>query len=254
MLPGIPRLAVEGWAIGGEGMTNGSYPARLGIEAPLEVKNWRPLVHWLLAIPHYLVLYALRILRQVLTIIAFFTVLFTKKIPESIFNMIVMTRRYGWRVTSYVLFMRESYPPFSFTATQQDDGIDPAWLSIDYPQELNRWLVLVKWWLLAIPHYIVLLFLGIGAAVVALISVFAVLFTGKYPEGMRSFLIGVSRWQLRVYSYAGLLRDEYPPFSLEDGSPAATPAATMGGAPPAPARAEGEPPAVPPPPPPPPTG
>jgi hypothetical protein len=231
-------------------MSNGSYPARLAIETPLEVKNWRPLVHWFLAIPHYLVIYALRVLRQVLTIIAFFTVLFTKKIPEPIFNMIVMTRRYGWRVTSYVLFMRESYPPFSFTSSAQDDGIDPARLSIDYPVELNRWLVLVKWWLLAIPHYIVLLFLSIGAVIVAVIALFAVLFTGKYPVGLRSFLIGVSRWQLRVYSYAGLLRDEYPPFSLENGSPTATTAATTSGPPPAPSPPEGDRPIVPPPPPP----
>jgi roadblock/LC7 domain-containing protein len=232
-------------------MPIGSYPARLGIEAPLEVKNWRPLVNWFLAIPHYLVIYALRILRGVLTIIAFFTILFTKKVPESIFNMIVMTRRYGWRVTTYVLWMRESYPPFSFTTSAQDDGIDPAWLSIDYPQELNRWLVLVKWWLLAIPHYIVLMFLSIGAFVVAVIAFFAVLFTGKYPEGLRSFLLGFSRWSLRVYAYAGLLRDEYPPFSLENGSPSATPAATAG-APPSqapPPPPEGDRPPVPPPPP-----
>jgi hypothetical protein len=225
----MPAPAVEGLTQEVRGMANGSYPARLGIEAPLEVKNWRPLVNWFLAIPHYLVLYALRILRGVLTIIIFFTVLFTKRIPESLFNMVVMTRRYGWRVTTYVLWMRESYPPFSFTASPEDDGIDPAWLSVEYPQELNRWLVLVKWWLLAIPHYIVLIFMGIGAFFVAIVAFFAVLFTGKYPEGLRSFLLGYSRWSFRVYAYAGLLRDEYPPFSLENGSPSAMSSASAGG-------------------------
>jgi Domain of unknown function (DUF4389) len=229
------------------GLANGSYPARLGIESPLEIRNWRPLVNWFLAIPHYLILYALRILRQVLTIVAFFTVLFTKRIPESIFNMIVMTRRYGWRVTTYVAFMRESYPPFSFTATAEDDGIDPAWLSVEYPRELNRWLVLVKWWLLAIPHYIVLVFLFVAAVFVWLISFFAVLFTGRYPAGLRSFLIGVSRWSWRVSAYSGLLRDEYPPFSLEDGSPGRPPSA--GASPQAPPP-DGDHPIVPPPPPP----
>jgi hypothetical protein len=231
-------------------MANVSYPARLGIEAPLEVKNWRPLVHWFLAIPHYLVLYALRILRGVLTIIIFFTILFTKRIPESLFNMIVMTRRYSWRVTTYVLWMRESYPPFSFTASPEDDGIDPAALSIEYPQELNRWLVLVKWWLLAIPHYIVLIFVGIGALFVAIVAFFAVLFTGKYPAGLRSFLVGYSRWTLRVYAYAGLLRDEYPPFSLEDGAPVVAPGGTSGSpSPQLPPPPADEPPVVPPPPP-----
>jgi hypothetical protein len=229
-------------------MTDGSYPARLGIEAPLEVKNWRPLVHWVLAIPHIIILYGLRVLRQVLTIVAFFTVLFTRQIPRSIFDMIVMTRRYGWRVSSYILWMRESYPPFSFTPSAEDDGMDPAWLSVEYPQELNRWLVLVKWWLLAIPHYIVLAVLFLAAIVVAIIAFFAVLFTGKYPAGLRSFLIGVSRWSWRVSAYAGLLRDEYPPFSLENGSPSRSPAQPIG-IPPQPAPSD-QPPAVPPPPPP----
>jgi hypothetical protein len=145
-------------------------------------------------------------------------VLFTKKIPDSIFNLIVMTRRYTWRTATYALWMRESYPPFDFTMTAQDDGLDPAWLSVDYPAELNRWAPLYKWFL-AIPHYIVLLFLALGAVFVLIVSFFAVLFTGKWPEGLRGYIIGVQRWSIRVSSYAGLLRDEYPPFSLEDGSP-----------------------------------
>jgi len=229
-----------------KGMANGSYPARLGIEAPLEVKNWRPLVHWLLAIPHYLILYALSILRRVLLLIAFFTVLFTKKIPQQMFDLIVMTRRYGWRVGTYAVWMRESYPPFSFGSTALDDGMDPAWLSTDYPQELNRWGPLFKW-LLAIPHYIVLLFLRIAVFFVVLVSFFAVLFTGKWPKGMRSFVVGVSRWSLRVVTYAAFLTDEYPPFSLEDGSPGREPAVSTGGPPPQALVGE---PIVPPPPPP----
>ena len=200
-------------------MSNGSYPVRVDLRAPNTVANWRPLVHWLLVIPHLLVVYGLRILRTALTIIAFFTVLFTKQIPDSIFDMIVMTRRYSWRAATYALFMRENYPPFSFTTMAQDDGIDPASLSVDYPRELNRWLPLVKWFL-AIPHYVVLIFLGLAAAIVIFpISFFVVLFTGKYPEGLRSFVVGVQRWSLRVGAYVLFLRDEYPPFSLGDGEP-----------------------------------
>jgi hypothetical protein len=233
-------------------MTNGSYPVRLELQAPLKVKNWRPLVNWILAIPHLLVLYALRALRFALSVIALFAVLFTKRIPESIFNMIVMTRRYAWRVTSYALWMREPYPPFDFTASAQDDGTDPASLSIDYPSELNRWLPLVKW-LLAIPHYIVLFFLAIGVVAVLILSFFIVLFTGKWPESFRSFVIGTERWSVRVGAYVLFLRDEYPPFSFADGGSAAP----AGGAdrsvpgqvpPPPPGTAQG--PAVPPPPPP----
>jgi roadblock/LC7 domain-containing protein len=190
------------------------YPARLNLEGPLEIKNWRPLVNWFLAIPQFLVAGVLRIVRQVLQFVAFFTVLFTKKIPRGVFDMIVMTIRYGWRVDTYALWMRETYPPFEFTPASDDPGGDPASVSVDYPEELNRWLPLVKW-LLAIPHYFVLLFLYLGAIFVGVGAFLAVLFAGRYPEGMRSYLIGVNRWKLRVLAYAGFLRDEYPPFSLE---------------------------------------
>jgi len=192
----------------------GGYPARLHFDGPVEIENWRPLVHWLLAIPHFVVSWALKIVQQVLQLVAFFTVLFTKKVPRELFDIIVMTMRYRWRVDTYVLWMRTSYPRFDLTPSSGDPGDDPASISVDYPAELNRWLPLVKW-LLAVPHYLLLVVLYVGAVFVALGAFFAVLFTGRYPEGMRSYLIGVNRWSLRVLAYAGFLRDEYPPFSLE---------------------------------------
>jgi hypothetical protein len=229
-------------------MANGSsYPAGLGFEGPPEVQNWRPLVNWLLGIPQLLISSALQQLRRVLLLISFFTVLFTKAIPRPLFEVIVMTYRYQWRTSSFVLWMRNSYPPFSFNMTTQDDGIDPASVSVEYPPELNRWLPLVKW-LLAIPHYIVLALLYVAVVVVAIIAFFAVLFTGRFPTGMRSFIVNVHAWKLRVASYAGFLRDEYPPFALNVAGPtgAAEPM-TAGTAPPAPPPPM---PAEPPPPPP----
>jgi hypothetical protein len=229
-------------------MTDGhSYPAGLGLDGPLEVQNWRPLVNWLLAIPHLLILYALRILRQILTLIAFFSVLFTRKIPQSLFDVIVMTQRYRWRVRSYVLWMRNSYPPFSFNMASQDDGVDPGSLTVEYPGEVNRWLPLVKW-LLAIPHYVVLIFLSIGAIFAGLAAFFVVLFTGRYPAGIRSFLIDLSAWKLRVACYVAFLRDEYPPFGLHVAGPAAGMGAGGMQAPP-PAPGPMQPPPVPPAPP-----
>jgi hypothetical protein len=94
-------------------MAIGSYPARLGIEAPLEVKNWRPLVHWLLAIPHILILYGLGVLRQVLTIVAFFTILFTGKYPAGLRSFLIGISRWSWRVSAYAGLLRDEYPPFS---------------------------------------------------------------------------------------------------------------------------------------------
>ena len=136
-------------------------------------------------------LYGLGIAAGVLWIISFFTILFTKKNPFLGFQAMVL--RYQWRVFSYVYWMRNEYPPFEFTVTARDNGIDPASVDVEDPIEMNRWLVLVKW-LLAIPQYIVLLFLGIALWVVLLITFFAVLFTGKWPEGMRAFTVGVMRW------------------------------------------------------------
>jgi roadblock/LC7 domain-containing protein len=192
----------------------GTYPVRLELDAPLEVARWRPLVNWLLAIPQFIVLYALGAVLGILQFVAFFTVLFTKQIPRGMFDFMAMTLRYQWRVASYIFFMRESYPPFDFTGASEDPGGDPATLSVDYPQELRRFMPLVKW-LLAIPQYFVLFFLGIAAYVAGFIAFFAVLITGRWPEGMHRFVIGVIRWSTRVSAYVYLMRDEYPPFALD---------------------------------------
>ena len=188
-------------------------PVQLDLDAPLEVARWRPLVHWILAIPHALILYVLGAVSGILTFIAFFAILFTKRFPRGMFDFVVMTQRYQWRVATYYLFMRESYPPFDFEARADDNGNDPARLSIEYPEELSRWLPLVKW-LLAFPHYFVMILLVIGFFFAWIAAFFAVLFTGRYPEGIRNYAIGVARWQTRVQAYVRLLRDEYPPFSL----------------------------------------
>ncbi len=189
------------------------YPVVLEFERDDEVARWRPLVNWLLAIPQFVVVYLLVIVERALSILSFFFVLFTKKIPDPIFNLRVMAYRYQWRVTTFAFFMRDEYPPFSFELTATDDGIDDARLSIQPPGEMNRWLPLVKW-VLAIPHYIVLAFLAIGVFFVWIITFFAVLITGRYPRGLRDFVVGVSRWAYRVTAYVLFMTDEYPPFRL----------------------------------------
>lgn len=188
-------------------------PVRLTLEAPHEVARWRPLVQWLLAIPHHFVIYFLEIGQGICVFLGFFAVLFTRRFPDGLFRFVVMSLRYQWRVMSYVTFMREKYPPFEFDSTEQDPGTDPAQLSIAHPGEVSRFLPLVKW-LLAFPHYIALFFMFFAAFFAFIATFFAVLFTGRYPEGIRNFLVGVTRWYNRVVAYVFLLRDEYPPFSL----------------------------------------
>lgn len=176
--------------------------------------RWRPLVQWLLAIPHLVVAYTLSSLREVLTLISFFTVLFTKRIPRPLFDTIAMTYRYEWRATSYALFLREDYPPFDFQPTAADDGVEPQTaVTFTYPEELSRWQPLYKW-LLAVPHYFVLVGLFIAAVFVGIFGFFAVLFTGQYPTGARDFLVNSYRYSLRVQAYVGLLTDRYPPFAV----------------------------------------
>ncbi len=118
---------------------------------------------------------------------------------------------FSYRVTAYLLLLRDEYP-----STDEDQAVH---LSIAYPDarlELNRWLPLVKW-LLAIPHYIVLFFLGLAVLVCVIVAWFAILFTGLYPRGLFDFVVGVLRWSLRVTAYAFILStDSYPPFRLSD--------------------------------------
>jgi hypothetical protein len=192
-----------------------AYPATFEFDAPEKVPNWRPLVNWLLAIPHYIVLYALRILAEVIALISWFAILFTGNLPEVFANLQSMYMRYELRTYSFALFMREDYPPFGFGMTPTDDGADPR-VKIDFRPELterNRLTVGFRI-ILVIPHVIVLAVLGIAAGIVALIAFFAVLFTGRWPEGMRDFVLNVYRWYLRVQTYFLLLTDEYPPFQL----------------------------------------
>jgi hypothetical protein len=194
--------------------TLGVDPVRFEFEAPERVANWRPLVHWLLAIPHLAILYALNIASNIVWLITFFTVLFTEQIPEGLFKFQVMVQRYQVRTFTYMGFMRESYPAFDFSMSTTDPGGDPLVLEIDRPDKVNRWLPLIKW-LLAVPHYIVLFVYSIGALFVIIAAFFAVLFTGKFPLGMRDYVVKVMRYGLHVTAYIKFLRDEYPSFSLK---------------------------------------
>ena len=184
------------------------YPLRYDVEYPEELSRWLIFVKWLLAIPHFLILYVLGAVVSVITFIAFFAILFTKKYPRGLFDFVVNVNRWNANVLGYYGLLRDDYPPFSW-----EPGQYPVTYEVDYPEELNRWLPLIKW-LLAFPHFIILLVLYIVAAVAWFIAWFAILFTRRFPRGLFEFIVGVLRWQYRVSAYTNLLRDEYPPFSL----------------------------------------
>jgi hypothetical protein len=136
-------------------------------------------------------------------------ILFRQKYPRWWFDWNLELQRFGNRVGAYMALMDDRYP-----ATDDHQSVHLDYPYPDVERDLNRWLPLVKW-LLAIPHYVVLLFLGIAAFVVVIVAWFAILFTGRYPRGMFDFVEGVIRWQNRVAAYAWLLvTDRYPPFRL----------------------------------------
>jgi hypothetical protein len=190
------------------------YPAIATFEADQRTPRWRPLVQWLLAVPHLVVLNALSSLRGILSFIGAVVVVFTGRIPRPLFDMITMTYRYEWRVLSYTVFFDDDYPVFEFMPAADDDGHQPhSTLAIEYPQQLNRWKPLYKW-LLAIPHYVVCIALAIASIATALWSALMVIVTGRYPEGARRFLVRSYRYSLRVQIYVGPLTDQYPPFRI----------------------------------------
>ena len=198
--------------------TASTYPVSVEGELADDLSRWLWLVKWLLAIPHYIVLFFLVIAVLVLTVFAFFAILFTGRYPRGIFDFNVGVLRWAWRVEFYSLgaLATDRYPPFSL-----DSRDYPANLEVEYPERLSKGRVLVKWWLLAIPHYIVVGFLHGGSGgyggLTGILAVFAavrVLFTGRYPRDIFELVLGFNRWGIRVAAYALLMRDEYPPFRL----------------------------------------
>jgi hypothetical protein len=192
-----------------------TYPATFEVDHPDRITNWKPLVQWILAIPHWLVLNALSSLSQIVAIISWFAILFTGRLPEGLASAQHLYIRYANRTVAYTAFLREEYPPFVFGTTAEDQGEYPDVRTSFVPQYEDRNRVTVGFRLiLVIPHFIVLAVLGIAAALVVFVWVFVVLFTGRWTPGLRDFVVGVMRWNTRVSAYFLLLTDEYPPFSL----------------------------------------
>ena len=213
------------------------YPARLIGELDPALSRAMWLVKWFLAIPHFIVLVFLWFAFLVTTVVAGFAILFTGRYPRALFDFNVGVMRWNWRVAfyAYAAAGTDLYPPFTLARTAY-----PADFEVDYPERLSRGLVLVKWWLLSLPHLLIVAALagttwtwpadtedlgttyerGTGLSllgILVLVAVVALLFTGRYQRPLFDLILGINRWIYRVMAYTALMRDEYPPFRLDQG-------------------------------------
>lgn len=215
----------------GSAVTEPPYPARLEIDYPEELNRVTTAFRIILIIPIAIVLGILTdngattwesddgewvtttgtSIVGALFMVTLLMILFRQRYPRWWFDFARELSRFSARVTAYFALLTDEYP-----STVEEQRVH---LEFDYPddveRDLNRWLPLVKWFL-AIPHFVILAFLWIGAFFVVIVAWFAIVFTGRYPRGMFDFVVGVGRWSVRVYAYAFLLiTDRYPPFALD---------------------------------------
>lgn len=221
----------------GQAKVGAHYPARLTGHLDPQLSRGLWLVKWLLAVPHFIILFFLWFVVGITTIISGFAILFTGRYPRPLFDFAVGVLRWSWRVAfySYSALATDAYPPFTLASTDY-----PADFDVDYPERLSHGLVLVKGWLLAIPHLLIVsVFTGTAWAswssqdsgasdygrttgfsllgLLVLIAAVILMFTGRYQRPLFDVVMGINRWIYRVATYTLLLRDEYPPFRLDQG-------------------------------------
>ncbi len=171
-------------------------------------------MQWILAIPLFIIL--LRPAHSwppILAFVGWFAALFTGQLPEGIGDFVAGYYRYAWRAFSYSWFLRDKYPPFGPSLGYADPGDDPAWFEVQRGEGLSRLAVLFRI-ILVIPQVIVIFFLRIALYVAVVVAFFAVIITGRWPAGLRDFVVGAGRWIVRVDAWFWLLADPYPPFAL----------------------------------------
>lgn len=202
-----------------------AYPVRVSgrIDESLSQGLW--LVKWLLAIPHFIVLAFLWVGFVVSWLVSFFAIAFTGRYPRALFDYNLGVLRWTWRVGFYAYngLGTDRYPPFSL----KEEADYPAQLHVPYPERLSRGKVWVKWWLLALPHWLVVGALtnggwgetpqiGLIGALVLIVGGF-LLVRNTYPRQLFDLVMGLNRWVLRVGAYTALMTDDYPPFRLDQG-------------------------------------
>lgn len=184
------------------------------VDTPYEVARWRPLVNWILVIPHTVIVTVMGYLWMIVVFFYWWALLFTGRLNPGMYGFFTMVERYNVRMEAFLLGFSRKYPPFSFKTGADDDGAYPG-VTLDLPalpaKTPRRNLFN---WVLAIPHYIVLWVLSIGAMIVLIVGWFAVLILGRWPQGMRDFLVRLTNYHYRVWVYSAMVETSYPRFGL----------------------------------------
>jgi len=188
--------------------------AYLVVDSPHELARWRPLVNWVLFIPHAIISSALEALASVAFLVYWLTFVFTGRQHPGLYGAMVMYERYNVRASGFLVGYSQVYPPYDFDTGANDNGAySPVRLSLpDVPAATPRSAALNL--LKGIPHYLMLVVYFAAAAAVALVAWFAVLFTGRWPQGMRRFLVRVANYYFRIWTYVTMVDNSYPKFTL----------------------------------------
>ncbi len=192
-----------------------NYPATIDVQTPEKLDNWRPLVQWIMAIPHLIIAGAMEYVSGAVAVISWFVILFTGRLPAGLANFQVMILRYTTRAEMYAGFLYDEYPAFDFTMSASEPGNSPVVLNVEPQLEGRNRLTVALRLLWAIPAMLYAMLISIVGAVCWILALFAILFTGRWPEGLRSWVMKSARVSVRAGAYLMLLTDEYPPFSTD---------------------------------------
>ncbi len=192
------------------------YPASVTVQPSERVANWRPLVHWIMLIPHFVILAVFHIVAWLLAVLTMLAVLVTGKLPAGIASFQVMYIRYYHRVLSYVHIIHDQYPPFEFPSSEEDPGGLPVAVNVAVPSGNRNRLAALFRPIYGLPQIVFVTIYSYLVVAVVTIAYFIILFTGRWPAGMRDFVIGFYRVHTRYLSFIYLLTDTYPPFSTAE--------------------------------------
>lgn len=191
------------------------YPAKVAVDTPDDLARWRPLVQWILAIPHLIIASALGSLSGAIAVVSWFVILFTGRLPAGLATLHVMTLRYSMRAHLYAGFLYDRYPPYDFATSTQGPGGSPVAFAIAPTLENRDRLTVGLRFLWAIPALLFAFVVAVAGSVCWMLAFFAVIATGRWPVGLRTWVMKMQRVSVRLNAYVSLLTDEYPPFATD---------------------------------------